>query len=505
MRLEDMREEFPEMPESMRQMIEQEVAAQVKRESRSENNGWKEPAEQKMQQQEKIVSYSRKKKKGMAHRMLIASMVAALALATTVCAGVVYQMHNQKVGKYGVKTQIERPQTVAESTEDRENGAAGYVRLETSYLPEGMVQSEEGKYSFEDHYAQGGISMIVYRLTPGEAISDIENTGIAMSEETEIGGRPAVYMEEASEEGNAASAKKLYVIYAEYNYLLEMFIFPDVSKEEAFQIAEGVSVTPTEETDGANVMQICDWNESGNEVEKGEEVIDSDIQTTFSKSEMKNMHAIGEEFSLEQNGNEATPGLTATISDVELSDNIRILPENMIEEDIKEAFDENGNLLPMEVKYIRSGDGIQAVDEVVETKEVPMKIVYVTVDYKNNGDTTLSDVMFNGGIAFLTERGNEMQFDSYTDEKPKAGDTWDYVNADSVGFSQEVYLMDVYGGERHNNYIDTLKPGETVTVHMAFKVPEEKLSEMYLTLSNYGGSYYYDETSLELGYVDIRQ
>ena len=217
------------------------------------------------------------------------------------------------------------------------------------------------------------------------------------------------------------------------------------------------------------------------------------------------MHAIGEEISLEQNGNEETPGLTAMISDVELSDNIRILPENMIEEDIKEAFAENGNLLPMEVKYIRSGDGIQAVDEVVETKEVPMKIIYVTVNYKNNGDTTLSDVMFNGGIAFLTERGNEMQFDSYTDEMPKAGDTWDYVNADSVGFSQEVYLMDVYGGERHNNYIDTLKPGETVTVHMAFKVPEEKLSEMYLTLSNYGGSYYYDETSLELGYVDIRQ
>lgn len=45
-------------------------------------------------------------------------MVAALALATTVCAGVAYQMHNQKIGKYGLKTQIEGPQTVAESTEN---------------------------------------------------------------------------------------------------------------------------------------------------------------------------------------------------------------------------------------------------------------------------------------------------------------------------------------------------------------------------------------------------
>lgn len=51
------------------------------------------------------------------------------------------------------------------------------------------------------------------------------------------------------------------MIYAEHNYLLEMFIFPDVTKEEAFQIAEGVSITPTEETSGENVMQVCSWND----------------------------------------------------------------------------------------------------------------------------------------------------------------------------------------------------------------------------------------------------
>lgn len=76
---------------------------------------------------------------------------------------------------------------------------------------------------------------------------------------------------------------------------------------------------------------------------------------------------------------------------------------------------------------------------------------------------------------------------------------------EQVGFSQEVYLSDVTGGERNNNYINELKPGESVTVHFAFKIPEEKLGEMYLTLSNTGGVYSYDETSLAVGYVDIRQ
>ena len=499
MRLEDMREQFPKMPESMKQMIEQEVAVQIGQEKENDNP--------------KVVTYKKRKKKNMAHRMLVASMVAALALATTVCAGVAYQMHNQKIGKYGLKTQIEGPQTAAESTEnmadqtteERAGKAAEYVRLETSYLPKGMVQSEEGKFSFEDNYMQGGVSMIVYQLTPEKTIADIENTGIAVSEETSIGGRPAVYMEGTANE-NTTGAKKIYMIYAEHNYLLEMFIFPDVTKEEAFQIAEGVSITPTEETSGENVMQVCSWNDMENEAGQGEpETDESETLMTFPKEEMKNIHLIGGEISLDQNGIEATPGLTAIVSDVTISDNISSLSENMLEDDTKAAFDTDGNLLPMKVEYLKSGDGINTVDEVVETKEIPMKIVSVTVDYKNNGKTALSNVMFNGGIAFLAEYGENMQFDAYMNEKPGTGDIWDCVNEESIGFSQEVYLSDVHGGERHNNYINTINPGETATVRMAFKVPEEKLNEMYFTLSNYGGSHFYDETSLQLGYVDIRQ
>ena len=513
MRLEDMREQFPKMPESMKRMIEQEVAVQIGQEKENDNP--------------KVVTYKKRKKKNMAHRMLVASMVAALALATTVCAGVAYQMHNQKVGKYGLKTQIEGPQTAAESTEnmadqtteERAGKAAEYVRLETSYLPKGMVQSEEGKFSFEDNYMQGGVSMIVYQLTPEKTIADIENTGIAVSEETSIGGRPAVYMETAPAEGDSAensstegtanentTGAKIYMIYAEHNYLLEMFIFPDVTKEEAFQIAEGVSITPTEETSGENVMQVCSWNDMENEAGKGEpETDESETLMTFPKEKMKNIHLIGGEISLDQNGIEATPGLTAIVSDVTISDNISSLSENMLEDDTKAAFDTDGNLLPMKVEYLKSGDGINTVDEVVETKEIPMKIVSVTVDYKNNGKTALSNVMFNGGIALLAEYGENMQFDAYMNEKPGTGDIWDCVNEESIGFSQEVYLSDVHGGERHNNYINTINPGETVTVRMAFKVPEEKLNEMYFTLSNYGGSHFYDETSLQLGYVDIRQ
>ncbi len=499
MRLEDRKDTFPKMPEEIKNMIEKEVAVQIK--SRQEESMDPENTRQsgKTEENAKIIKY-RKKKKDTVRRMLVASMVAALALATTVGAGVVYQMHNEKVGKYGVKTKIEGQQTA-----ETENPGAktDYVELTTSYLPDGMVQTEEGKYSFEDNYMEGGISMVVYRLPQNEKVDDLLSTDVAESEELEVGGRPAVYLEKVS-----SAAKKLYVIYAEHGYMLEMFAFPDVTKDEMIRIAEGLSVIPTEKTEGNCVMQLCDWNQTEEAEEKGEPVdSDSDREISFDKTKMENTHAIGESINMEHAGIDNMPGLTATVTSVELSDNSSILADGMLDADARKAFDADGNLLPMKLEYKKSGDGINTTDEVVKTETLPQKIVYATVKYENNGTETLHDIMYNGGIAFLEEKGSQMQFADYflLSDEEKASIGCDYRELERVGFSQEVYLSDVTGGERNNNYINELKPGESVTIHFAFKIPEEKLGEMYLTLSNTGGVYSYDETSLAVGYVDIRQ
>lgn len=499
MRLEDIKDTFPKMPEDIKNMIENEVAVQIK--SRQEESMDPENTRQseKTEENAKIIKY-RKKRKDTVRRMLVASMAAALALATTVGAGVVYQMHNEKVGKYGVKTKIEGQQTA-----ETENLGAktDYVELTTSYLPDGMVQTEEGKYSFEDNYMEGGISMVVYRLPQNEKVDDLLSTDVAESEELEVGGRPAVYLEKVS-----SAAKKLYVIYAEHGYMLEMFAFPDVTKDEMIRIAEGLTVVPSEKTEGNCVMQLCDWNQTEEAEEKGEPVdSDSDREFSFDKTKMENTHAIGESINMEHAGIDNMPGLTATVTSVELSDNSSILADGMLDADAMKAFDADGNLLPMKLEYIKSGDGINTTDEVVETETLPQKIVYATVKYENNGTETLHDIMYNGGIAFLEEKGSQMQFADYflLSDEEKASIGCDYRELERVGFSQEVYLSDVTGGERNNNYINELKPGESVTIHFAFKIPEEKLGEMYLTLSNTGGVYSYDETSLAVGYVDIRQ
>ena len=136
---------------------------------------------------------------------------------------------------------------------------------------------------------------------------------------------------------------------------------------------------------------------------------------------------------------------------------------------------------------------------------MPQKLVYITVEYTNEGEQALSNVLFVGNLARITKKDGLMQMssgDSY--EEPTEGDVW--TNACNRGLSAfwDMYYYDVFGGERNNNYIDSILPGETKTVHMGWIVTEEELGSLYLSLDTYGGLEFSD-SSLELGYVDIRQ
>ena len=71
MKLENMNQEFPKMPDAMRKMIEQEVAQQLQK----------------------------KTSKFTGRRVMIAVLAATLALGTTAFAGVLYRMKSKQVGR----------------------------------------------------------------------------------------------------------------------------------------------------------------------------------------------------------------------------------------------------------------------------------------------------------------------------------------------------------------------------------------------------------------------
>ncbi len=471
MRLEDMKYDFPDMPKEMRKMVEREVERQVKMEQ--PQFGWK------------------RRKAG---QIAAASLAAVMLCGTTVFAGVsLYRMQQEKAGAYGVNVGI-----FANEHADalREEGLTiPKVKLEVGYLPDGMVETEQGKYSFEDTKNKGGVSMAFYRMDTGDDKFQVQHGNILSSEDFSANGYDAVYLQCPNlYEGELTFNQKIYVAFTDVHYVMEMYVASDVSKEEAVKIAEGVKLIPTDDMDDGEIVVAQDWSAYQEHMDEVEEVVEEE-NATVPKEKMKNTHAIGESFAV--NGD----GLTAKVSKVQVTDDISLLDEALLDESLKAEVDENGKLRPATIQYVTDG-GLDTLGQEVKSREVAQKLVYATIEYTNSSDKEMSDVLFLAQLNRIREVDGQMRM--VEEEKPEAGDGWD--RAINHGLSQfwEMTYYDVHDGEDGKNYFGSIQPGETATVHVAWVVTEEELANLYVSLDTYGG-YGFSDSSLEIGYVDVRQ
>lgn len=482
MRLEEMRDSFPKMPESMRKMVENEVKKQIKIV----------PAKQ---------HFTMKK-------AVIASLVATMALGTTVFAGVkLFQMKNEQIGNYGLTTKIEQSKTTEQATASSEAVTVPAVSLEVAYLPDGMVQMEEEKYSYEATPYQGGISLVFYGMDQGDDAFEVLDTGVVASEAIQVGTHDGVYLQfQNSGDENILFNQRIYVSYPELHYVMEMYVGEDVTKEEAIKVAEGVTLTATDSKE--NAVQAYTWSDYVESKKEDKQLQDSgefDIKLSASAEEMKQAHAIGDTFSVPSFAKEQETSLQVKVSDVQVLDNISVLDESYVGDELRQIADENGVLKDATINYVKSGDGIDSVDETVETKTVPRKLVYVTVEYTNMGEADLTEILYNICLVKIKEQGDNYQI--YEGKIPEEGAAWDRAvdTGNSSLLSQEMYYYDVRGGERGNNYISELKTGETKTIHVGFIVNEDELQYMYLNADPQGGCFEFSESMLATGLIDIRK
>lgn len=476
MRLEDMKYDFPKMPEEMRTMIEKEVAKQVKTERPQFGKG-----------------------KRAVGKTIAASVAAVMLLGSTAVAGVgIYRMQQEKVGNYGVNVSVTGNETT-EGVKPEQPLVIPDVKLEVGYLPEGMVKTEQGKYSFENALYQGGVSMAFFRMDQGDDQFEMQHGDVLSSEDFSANGHKGVYLEYPHlSEDEITFNQRIYVAFTDTHYVMEMFVGSDVSKEEALKIAKNISLIPTEDKNDEELVVAQNWSDYLKGQEEGQQQEEIPAEVAVAKEKMKHTHAIGESFSIQE-------GLTAKVSDVQVSDDLSLLDPTLIDEDFKNETDESGKLRPATIQYVKNGD-VESLSEVIKSREVPQKLVYATVEYTNTGDKELSDVLFMGGLARIFEDGTQMKMRSdWTYEEPEDGAEWEMAVNKGLSSFMEMSYYDVHGGERGNNYIASIKPGETATVHMAWVVTEEELGNLYLSLDTYGGVYEFSDSTLEMGYVDVRQ
>lgn len=490
MRFEDMKYDFPKMPEEMRTMIEMEVKKQIKTGDTQLHKG-----------------------KWAVGKTLAASLAAVMFLGTTAFAGVsIYRMQREQVADHGINVKIsetERNQADAAGTKAAQKPLViPDVKMEVGYLPDGMVQTESGKYSYTDNLHKGGVTIAFYRMDTGDGQFEMLHGDVLTSEDISVNGYEGVYLQYPHlYEDETVFDQRIYVAFTDVHYVMEMYVASDVTKQEALKIAEGISLIPTEDKESENYVSAWDWSaylQSKEEDKKAEET-EFVSRITATKEEMQNTHAVGETFSVEKTGIDTYEGLMARVASVQVSDDISLLNPAFVDEELKSETDADGKLRPATIQYIKSGS-MDSLSEVIKSREVPQKLVYATVEYTNTGKKELSDVLFAGDLARMQEEQGQMRMltgQSY--EEPSDGDSWTMaVNRGLSGYFEMLYY-DVRGGERNNNYIANIKPGETVTVHMGWLATEEELGKLYLSLDTFGGGAEFSDSSLGQGYVDIRQ
>ena len=195
--------------------------------------------------------------------------------------------------------------------------------------------------------------------------------------------------------------------------------------------------------------------------------------------------------------------ISVCVDAVQVGDNLQLLGQNNVPEEWTDAVGTDGNLVNNTLSYIKSGNGIDSVDEIVKTESVKQKLVYATVTYTNKSDEEINHMLYIGTLLLMDHEDGSYQIYDPTEQ---SGDDYNRVIWDGVARTAEMTYNSIsedYGNG--GNYISSLKPGESIQVNMAWIVNENDLNNMYLNLNGDGGAYEFSDSMLKTGLVDIYQ
>lgn len=475
MKLENLKDQFPKTPQNIQEMIQREVQMQMKPNKKKNTLVWK--------------------------KSVAAALVATLALGSTVFAAVqAYQWYVEKQGTYSLKTSFSSEQGAQPPKQ------VPQLNFQLNYLPQGMVKNphEDSKYSNEEHLYQGGVSVWTMAMDKTFSPTSIPLTDkyITNYEQLTIQDHEAVYADvDTTGQSGIPFDKRIYIAYPEYWQVVEIYIGSDVSKEEAMKIAENLVVQTGEQM--LEFSSLQKWSEK----ESPQQDIEwPDSTPTVSKETMlQTLHTVGESFSIPSvtfDGEEIN--VSAKVANVQVMDDFSLLKEDGIDQSMKEQIGADGKLIQNKIDYIKPGDGIDSLNEVVYSENIDQKLVYLTVEMTNNEQKEVQNVHFLGDFASIVETAEG--FAVYNRALMDNNAETMYVSPTGARTGGEMDYFDVpERGGNGKNYISSIAPGETVTIHIARIVNADELDKLYFSMEPSGSGLMLGESALSIGYVDIRQ
>lgn len=479
MRLDELKNDFPDIPDFVHDMIQEEVEKQV-------NSSNITPIQRKSKFNRSI------------SRVAAAAAVCIIATSTVAYAGTkLYHMYLEKQGNYGTLTTIKSDENSEDVKLPKE---IHEISVTSNYIPKGMEWIAEGyKLGYKDTLDIAGITVDTVLMDKKSLDKSLLDRNVIESENHVFGSYDGIYLKYNTINGENSFDQRIYLLCPEEYRVLTLYIGNTISKEEAYKFAENLVIT--EEDEMIKTADMTTWSDN----------IDSTVyadKIALVTNGQLPVRQIGEAFNLDSyakdnNGNNITTDkVTACVDKVQITDNLQLLDSDKIPKAWKTAVDANGKLVQNHLSYIKKGDGVNNLDSVVREENMDQKLLFLTVTYTNISEEELNHMLYLGTLIALSKQDDG----TYTVYMPgtEAGEDYDYYTSDSVAKTAEMTycsVQDDYG--QGKNYIPSLKPGESVQVNMAWIVNEKDIKNLYLNLNGTGGCYEITENMCHTGVVYV--
>ena len=483
MRLENMKENIPETPEFIHRMIQDEVKNQM--------------------QAAKVISLQARKRNRRTGARLAAAAACVLAVSTVGYAGAkLYHMSLESEGAYRIAAGISADGSPGKTSLPKKMHG---IDISADYIPEGMEWLDESHLTYPENGWSGGFSFSSVLLDTDDLDKVLEENNVVESEERTFGSYGGVYLRYHDLAQDGSFNQRIYLLCPDISRVITIYIGDDVTKEDAVKVAEHLVITETDDLFDTDAMTT--WSELvGSETERS---ASHDTLTVSAAEHELTVHPIGEDFVLpamhtdENGGFVPAEQVTVRVDSVQTSDDLHLLDGMELPQEWEDAIGGDGKLMDNTLSYIRSGDGVDTLDEVVKTETVKQKLVFATVTYTNHSDGELRHMLYRGMLVLMNQEDGGYQI---YNPRERSGDGYDRVMWDGAARTGAMTFSSVRDDfEDGGNYIPSLKPGESIQLNMAWLVNENDLPHMYLALNGDGSAYAFTDSMLETGLVDIRQ
>ncbi|MCU5355629.1 anti-sigma factor [Bacillus cereus] len=402
----------------------------------------------------------RPQKKRKRHRMLIAAACLLIGMPTTVFGAVkVYNMIVQKQN-YEVNVSL--------TNKDSKKSDQWY-KLKIGKLPENMEAIDDSamKYSFKDNYANGGFSFVLWRVGGN---SDFPTLYSKSYEEKEINGKKAVIVHRENGNKDLMFNRVIFLYFEEEGIMLQSYIGNDINEEQMIDVLGSISLEPTSKEKSS---YISDYDKKYfSQESKTTKVIPL-------KKDSKRLFHIGQKVPVTISMDNSQ--IEYVIEKVEAFDSIKdFKQENFNEMGLgilsrNQALDQAGQLIPYRRDKYKIGNGKDSIDQLVESKLIHPKFVYLTTKVKNIGKQATEEIYMHPSIQVLKSKGN----------------VWNYAERDGITekniMTGEVDYLEPHGEGKSFYNIGSITPGQTVKVNLGYFVDEDKLDSIFLDAFRYSG------------------